>query len=509
MEEAVVRQGLLYLQQQQTFGKKWRKFWGVLYRESACATARVELLEGSGPPSMERSRRAESGRRLIKLTDCVYVGEAKGEASSPKETVPFLLETTEKCYLLAAEKAEAEGWILELCTLAFSRSKEAWNKMLEAKLLKGTDASSLSMAENSLYSPPCKGAAAFGTRFPVAVRATQASEHCRLWGRFLLCATADALELSSVQTGGMLYTWPYKFLRRFGHDKVMFSFEAGRRCASGEGCFEFATKQGHEIIQIIEAAINAHRDLGANGSPAASSSTSLLTRAKPDEAGAPEEELPLSHATSTKSLSLEPGWQRKPPKGKAVKPTASCPLSSTKGVYMVLSDAHPSHEPQYGPGVLECAGKIPLPQVKIMPESEYAEPFDTLSRPGVGTEGNCPLCSSEKASTLPVSLRGRTGVPGLDPAQVGPEHIYDDPEALVHLVYDEPQEIKGDAWKLRATAEDPVGHEYPYNPCLDDYAVPKMVGPAQLPLPGQDKSRPEENAGGSMILKLRKMMNTP
>lgn len=100
--------------------QKWRKFWGVLYKESACATARVELLEGSGPPSVERSRRAESSKRLIKLTDCVYVGEARGEASGPKETVPFLLETTEKCYLLAAERAEAEGWILELCELAFS-----------------------------------------------------------------------------------------------------------------------------------------------------------------------------------------------------------------------------------------------------------------------------------------------------------------------------------------------------------------------------------------------------
>ncbi|KAJ6658632.1 hypothetical protein lerEdw1_019792 [Lerista edwardsae] len=398
---------------------------------------------------------------------------------------------------------------------------------------------SLSMAENSLYSPACKGvvsssdedatesllpagAAAFGTRFPVTVKATPASEHCRLWGRFLLCATADALELSHVQTADVLYTWPYRLLRRFGHDKVTFSFEAGRRCASGEGCFEFATKQGSEIIQIVEAAISAHRDSGASGCPGAPAGASPLTRAfsqakpakagGPDEAaGAPEEEEGplLSHATSTKSLSLEPGRQRKPPKGKAVKPTSSCPLSSTKGVYMMLSDAQPRREPQSGPGVLERAGRTPLPQGRIPPESEYAEPFDALSRPRVGPEGTCPLCSSEKASTLPVSLGGSTGARDPSPARTGPEHIYDDPEALVHLVYDEPQEIKGEAWRLRATAEDPVGHEYPYNPCLDDYAVPKMAAAAQPPFPGQDKGRPGENAGNSMILKLRRMLNTP
>lgn len=301
----------------------------------------------------------------------------------------------------------------------------------------------------------------------------------------------------------------------------MFSFEAGRRCASGEGCFEFATRQGSEIIQIIEAAISAHQDSGASGSPGPPCSTSLLTRAggqaKPDKAGppdktarAPEEEGPqLSHATSIKSLSLEPSWQRKPPRGKAVKPTASCPLSSTKGVYTMLSEAQPRREPQSRPGVLERAGKTPLPQGRIPPESEYAEPFDALSRPRMGPEGSCPLCSSEKASTLPVSLGSRTGARDPGPARTGPEHIYDDPEGLVHLVYDEPQEIKGEAWRLRATAEDPVGHEYPYNPSLDDYAVPKMAVAAQLPFPGQDKDRPGESAGDSMILKLRRMMNAP
>lgn len=41
----------------------------------------------------------------------------------------------------------------------------------------------------------------------------------------------------------------------------MFSFEAGRRCASGEGNFEFETAHGSHIFQAIESAIKAsHND---------------------------------------------------------------------------------------------------------------------------------------------------------------------------------------------------------------------------------------------------------
>lgn len=38
-----------------------------------------------------------------------------------------------------------------------------------------------------------------------------------------------------------------------------FSFEAGRRCESGEGNFEFDTKQGNLLFQAVEGAINLQR----------------------------------------------------------------------------------------------------------------------------------------------------------------------------------------------------------------------------------------------------------
>ncbi|XP_058145806.1 docking protein 2 [Dasypus novemcinctus] len=247
MGEVAVKQGSLYLQQQQTFGKKWRRFWAVLYGESGCASARLELQEGPEKPA----------RRVIRLGDCLRVAEAGGEASSPRDTSAFVLETRERPCLLAAPTGECGDWVQAICLLAFpGQRKEA---------TAAGDSGQPCMAENELYSSSAPGVPR--KEFAVVIRPTEASERCRLWGGYTLRAGDSALELwGGPEPGALLYDWPYRFLRRFGRDKVTFSFEAGRRCASGEGNFEFETRQGNEIFLALEGAISAQKDAA---SPAA------------------------------------------------------------------------------------------------------------------------------------------------------------------------------------------------------------------------------------------------
>ncbi len=56
--------------------------------------------------------------------------------------------------------------------------------------------------------------------FKVTVRRTEASERCSLKGTVLLRTDFDSLLLKEAKTGEVLYSWPYRFLRRFGRDKV-------------------------------------------------------------------------------------------------------------------------------------------------------------------------------------------------------------------------------------------------------------------------------------------------
>ncbi|XP_003272877.1 docking protein 2 isoform X1 [Nomascus leucogenys] len=247
MGDGAVKQGFLYLQQQQTFGKKWRRFGASLYGGSDCALARLELQEGP-----EKPRRGEAARKVIRLSDCLRVAEAGGDASSPRDTSAFLLETKERLYLLAAPAAERGDWVQAICLLAFPGQRKELSGPEEKQ-------SRPCMEENELYSStvtvgPHK-------EFAVTMRPTEASERCHLRGSYTLRAGESALELwGGPEPGTQLYDWPYRFLRRFGRDKVTFSFEAGRRCVSGEGNFEFETRQGNEIFLALEEAISAQKN---------------------------------------------------------------------------------------------------------------------------------------------------------------------------------------------------------------------------------------------------------
>ncbi|NXH70561.1 DOK2 protein, partial [Hydrobates tethys] len=467
--------------------QKWRKFWGVLYRESSCSTARLELFEGSAPPAAEKPRKGEGSKRLVKLSDCVHVAEASGDAGCPKETVPFLLETTDKRYLLAADGTEAAGWIQKLCELAFPRSREeqAAGKDGQQNSL-GTDGE-FSMEENSLYSS--RGKAGLEQAFEVTVRATESSERCRLWGRCILRAGEEALELQDFQTLDTLYSWPYHFLRRFGRDKVTFSFEAGRRCASGEGNFEFETRQGNEIFQAIESAINVHRGRGAE---------------EPRWGGLRD------NASRPRGHAKMPSWAQ----GHEEPGSTHCP-GEPSGAFLPSRGADcPYAEP--------CnslrRGNLPVPEkgqrqdapAKGAAESEYAVPFDTIAKTFVARKfGSLVGCPEEVPDPLYDSIGeagGQAGKqPPLRPTATKPDHIYDEPEGLsTHTVYDEPEEVKGEAWRLQAAPEEPAGHEYPYNPQRDDYAVPKRPIPLRQPFLLQGKEWLGDTEYDNVALKFAK-----
>ncbi|NXY52968.1 DOK2 protein, partial [Callaeas wilsoni] len=492
--------------------QKWKRFWGVLYRESSCSTARLELLEGSGPPAAERPRRAEGGRRLVRLSDCVRVAEAGGDAACPKDTVPFLLETTDRRFLLAADGAEAAEWIQRLCELAFPRSREEPGAAKEGPPSSLGTEGKLSMEENSLYSSRGKAsleqvALAWGV-------VTPPSQRCRLRGRCVLRAGEEALELRHFQSQEILFSWPYRFLRRFGRDKVggvregraghgrgvatdpgppqaTFSFEAGRRCASGEGNFEFDTRRGDEIFQAIEAAIEVQRGRGAEeprrGGPA-------------DEAGTPG--WPQGHEEPRCPSGEGKGLKAKP----AMPPGAgepSAPFQPPRGADLPYAEPCDSLRRGSAPAGPDKARGPEGAKV----ECEYAVPFDTIAKSFLARQFGglgCPQEGVPEPRSVTREAGGAQQPPGR-PTAPKPEHIYDEPEGLSSLsVYDEPEEVKGEAWRLQAAPEEPPGHEYPYNPQRDDYAVPKRAVPLRQPFLLHGKEWLGHNEYDNVALKVAK-----
>lgn len=49
--------------------------------------------------------------------------------------------------------------------------------------------------------------------------------------------------------------WPLKCLRRYGYDTELFSFEVGRRCATGEGIYAFKCRRAETLFQTLQTYI--------------------------------------------------------------------------------------------------------------------------------------------------------------------------------------------------------------------------------------------------------------
>ncbi|KAG4071433.1 hypothetical protein HA402_011587 [Bradysia odoriphaga] len=63
------------------------------------------------------------------------------------------------------------------------------------------------------------------------------------------------LELTLYRKGKDPTTWPIKCLRRYGYDADLFTFEAGRRCTTGEGIYAFRCRRAESLFQTLQSYI--------------------------------------------------------------------------------------------------------------------------------------------------------------------------------------------------------------------------------------------------------------
>lgn len=62
-------------------------------------------------------------------------------------------------------------------------------------------------------------------------------------------------ELTLYRKGRDPTRWPLKCLRRYGYDADVFSFEAGRRCTTGEGIYAFRCRRAESLFQTMQSFI--------------------------------------------------------------------------------------------------------------------------------------------------------------------------------------------------------------------------------------------------------------
>jgi len=96
--------------------------------------------------------------------------------------------------------------------------------------------------------------------FSVKVVETDASKRCGLEARSYTLVIA-AVDMKLMDGDIVLFTWPYRYIRRYGYRDGKFIFEAGRKCESGEGSFRLEHGSQQEIFRCMYAKMRSMKKL--------------------------------------------------------------------------------------------------------------------------------------------------------------------------------------------------------------------------------------------------------
>ena len=72
----------------------------------------------------------------------------------------------------------------------------------------------------------------------------------RRFPKGIIEVTNVELKYKDIKSGDE-WVWPLKYLRKYGCDRDIFSFEAGRKCPGGEGLYAFSTKKASQLFDMV------------------------------------------------------------------------------------------------------------------------------------------------------------------------------------------------------------------------------------------------------------------
>lgn len=210
-----------------------------MYKQSKSGIERLEIYDNSSDVSKHATC------RIITLENCVKI--------SPISSNLFIVITKNTQYEFGTLTEDSlSEWVSAIQSVAF---KDDVSKITSIE------------EDNDLYCSSGEGV------FQVTLWPSDASKRCGLEPNkyYTLILTSTAIQLRNTCDNKLLYTWPYCFIRRYGYRSGKFTFEAGRKCDSGEGVFHLEHSNQHEIFRSLSSKMKSMKKLLSG-----ESTTSLL-----------------------------------------------------------------------------------------------------------------------------------------------------------------------------------------------------------------------------------------
>lgn len=196
--------------------KTWQQKFCLLYKAGKLGKDRLEIFDSTDDANLFKNP------RIISLHDCVRI--------TNRGPTFFTLHMNTTTYDFGTQSEESLlEWINALQIVIFPDDVSKVSSILE---------------DNDLYCSSGEGI------FSVKLLPSDASNRCGLEPiNYTLVLTPSSLQLRSSGDNKLLFTWPYCFIRRYGHKDGKFTFEAGRKCESGEGTFYLEHSNQQEIFR--------------------------------------------------------------------------------------------------------------------------------------------------------------------------------------------------------------------------------------------------------------------
>lgn len=213
----------------------------VLFRASRHGIERLEIFD----------KEDDKNPKIITLENCVKITQ---EPSSSFQINIVKKDTlkNDTSTLFALNETEHKHWIEALQSVAFKDKSSTL-----------TRTNSVREEENDLYCTTYATDGVFTVNLLAADAETAKFKYVIEPMTYTLQLTATEIQLKYLDINGVTVKarWPYRFIRKYGYRDGKFTFEAGRKCPTGEGEVKFELANPQDVFRCMGAKMKSMKKL--------------------------------------------------------------------------------------------------------------------------------------------------------------------------------------------------------------------------------------------------------
>lgn len=262
--------------------------------------------------------------RIVTLENCVKI-----VIDHAPSNIINIVTKTGQIQLISSSEASAKQWKVALQSVAF---KEKHSQT------ENSNQSSSIEEDNDLY------CSSYNDIFTTTLIPTDASLKCGLECRmYTLMLTSTEIQLKCYENESItVASWPYRFIRKYGYRDGKFTFEAGRKCDTGEGTFKLDNANPQEIFRCMSSKMKSMKK-SMTGESFNKRTPNLQNQFNATFCMEPGSRSPLPPATQNQFMHLENQFRVIVPSLDLVCPPNKPPRKVTTNVQLQKFPKNPEH----------------------------------------------------------------------------------------------------------------------------------------------------------------------